>query len=175
MCCMSASQFSCLLVYLEKKTGRFYFLIWWLQIKVSVTTLRFTSNWRFGCPDSIPSSQEDLPPYRHAQALIFPFLTPHSHLPPWVPTGIPSRVYQGACPLPLQTQTHSSPESFPILFEYPTSLQIKTFHLKLHRKMESQNREDSKNWWHSIIRLLTVWINRCCGLEGLEPLSWKAI
>lgn len=149
MCSVSALQFPCLLVYLEKKEGGFLFEYGSSKIKVSVTTVRFLSSWRFrwhlkvltpallpGMPPTLPACPSSHFPIPHPH--------PHSHLPSWAQVVIPSHVYQSPSPLP--SQIHTSPTSGG---GYSTSLQIKTLSLQLHRKIGISKWKRYQNWWRS--------------------------
>lgn len=94
-----------------------------------------------GCPDSIPSSQEDPPP--SCPSLISPpcLIFPPAFLGTW--TVIPCHVYHCPSPSSLIDPVPCLQKAPRMLLEYSTSLQIKTFNLKLHRKMDSQNEKDS--------------------------------
>lgn len=128
--------------HLLRKKRRFFCFVLFsycgCKIKVSVTTLRFTSNWRSRWHLEVLTP---LPP---------PCFSPHflSCLPghPWKSLPKSNKCFPSSLTNP---NPHFSRE-LPNTFWVSASLQIKTFHSKLHRKIKSPNGDDSKNWWHSI-------------------------
>lgn len=112
------------------------FIIWWLRNKSECDYTEVheqLKDWVApGCPASIPSSQEDLPPYHPAGAPIFSFLI----APFFLGTGgKPCPRLQGLSPFPYKPHTSpTSSESFQNTFCYSTSVQMKTFNFKTTQK-----------------------------------------
>lgn len=144
--CVSLTIFLSPSLLRKKKRERFSL---WIclpcKIKVSVTTPRFISSWRFRWHlDVLTPFPPPRKTFHHPTQASFPFLTPHSHLPSWIHRQ--SSFFKSTVSLPLfsykPTPVLLIQKAPKMLSEYSTSRQIKTFNLKLHRKMESQNEND---------------------------------
>ena len=118
----------------KKEVFLFFVFICGCKIKVSVTTLTFTGNWRSRWHLDVLTPP---PP---------PCFSPH--ILTWLP-GHPWKSLSRSIKCFPSSLTNPNPHlsrELPNTFWISTSLQIKTFHLKLHRKTKSPNGDDSKNW-----------------------------